>query len=235
VNRCHRPPPVRPLESACQGSKYPKKSGCRLEQFLAARHDQRCRHVIANFGDLEGGGEPSGFAGRCTCRLRPLRLRKGPRLSVATPITRERFAPNPTETAGTPAVNSTEASEMLSLFRVIEATKEAIERYEKGEINVRETIRLIRESALTVRVASPPRVHPPGVALSGKDVRGPISHTPSARTTSTLRGTLCPHSGQVAVDIRSTYSGLKLSSRRFIDGRYHDWYGRSHFGHTTSI
>ena len=52
-----------------------------------------------------------------------------------------------------PAMLSHETSEMLSMSRVIEAAKDAVERFENGELNVREAIALIREAEAQARAA----------------------------------------------------------------------------------
>jgi hypothetical protein len=45
------------------------------------------------------------------------------------------------------------ADEMLAMFSVIQVIKDAIERYEQGEINVREAIGLIRGATAQIRAA----------------------------------------------------------------------------------
>lgn len=43
--------------------------------------------------------------------------------------------------------------ELLAMFRVIAVAKEAVEKYEAGEVNVGEAIRLIREATAHLRAA----------------------------------------------------------------------------------
>ncbi len=43
--------------------------------------------------------------------------------------------------------------EMLAVFRVIESAKAAVQRFEDGEINAREAVRLIVEAASEARAA----------------------------------------------------------------------------------
>ncbi len=45
------------------------------------------------------------------------------------------------------------ASRLMEMFRVIEAAKDAVERFEDGEVNAREAVRLIVESASQNRAA----------------------------------------------------------------------------------
>jgi hypothetical protein len=44
-----------------------------------------------------------------------------------------------------------DASAMLAMFRVIEVAKRAVEDFERGELNVREAVRLIEEAAADCR------------------------------------------------------------------------------------
>ncbi len=50
-------------------------------------------------------------------------------------------------------MTSKDTAEMLAMFRVIEAAKEAVHKFEQGELNVREAIRLIQEATADVRAA----------------------------------------------------------------------------------
>lgn len=43
--------------------------------------------------------------------------------------------------------------ELLAMFRVIETAKKAVQGFEKGEINVAQAVRQIREAAARVRAA----------------------------------------------------------------------------------
>jgi len=43
--------------------------------------------------------------------------------------------------------------ELLAMFRVIEAAKQAVQGFERGEINVAEAVRRIMDAAASVRAA----------------------------------------------------------------------------------
>ncbi len=45
------------------------------------------------------------------------------------------------------------SDELLAMFHVIEAAKNAVEKFENGEINVREAIRLLRDATARLRAA----------------------------------------------------------------------------------
>ncbi len=46
-------------------------------------------------------------------------------------------------------MGSHNTSELLAMYRVIEAAKDAIEQFEAGEVSVCEAVRLIRAAAVT--------------------------------------------------------------------------------------
>lgn len=50
-------------------------------------------------------------------------------------------------------MDSQTADEMLAMFSVIQAIKDAIDRYEQGEVNIREAIGIIREATAGLRAA----------------------------------------------------------------------------------
>jgi hypothetical protein len=45
------------------------------------------------------------------------------------------------------------AAEMLAIFDVIQATKQAVEKFEEGEISAQDAVRLIQQAAVRVRAA----------------------------------------------------------------------------------
>ena len=48
---------------------------------------------------------------------------------------------------------SQKAAEMLAILNVIQAAKQAVEKFEEGDINARDAVRLIQEAAVRVRAA----------------------------------------------------------------------------------
>lgn len=45
------------------------------------------------------------------------------------------------------------SDELLAMYRVIQAAKDAVEKFEQGEINVREAVRMIRDATAHRRAA----------------------------------------------------------------------------------
>jgi hypothetical protein len=78
--------------------------------------------------------------------------RSGPRLSLtrSTTAIRSEIVGRNTRRRTMVAPNS---DELLAMFCVIEAAKDAVEKFENGEINVREAIRLLREATVHLRAA----------------------------------------------------------------------------------
>lgn len=131
----------------------------------AAASCLRCQKTIGQFAGTHAGLTPvvcmKTTPPRCRPPLRAQRLawwgrrnRCGPRLSAGRTTTSPLSgARRSRENARRRTMDSQTADEMLAMFSVIQAIKDAIDRYEQGEVNIREAIGIIREATAGLRAA----------------------------------------------------------------------------------